>query len=217
MISSRVTRVCVEHSEAGAVNSLSSVDGKGSSVSRVGCCKCDGAQFQRDCNASKNKGTQSYGKGKHSKSWSKSESSITGRGKGKENNGESRVKSKGTEGATQVSKGSGNGKTLKTGISDLENLKSETRPENQESVQMRQVRITETSWIHEDRSLDEWNDDGVCVGWHEDCERMCCTTVSSFSLESSEKVAANLDTGATFDTFLVNFDREGVGDGSFCD
>ena len=76
---------------------------------------------------------------------------------------------------------------------------------------MGQVCITETSWIHEEWSLDEWNDDGSVVGWHEDCERMGCTTVSSFSLESSEIANANLDTGATVDTFLVNFDREGVG------
>ena len=41
------------------------------------------------------------------------------------------------------------------------------------------------------------------VVWHGECERMCCTTVSSFSLESSEEAKANLDTGATVDTFLV--------------
>ena len=41
-------------------------------------------------------------------------------------NGKSKGNFKGTEGAIQVSKGSGNGKTLKTGISTLENLKSET-------------------------------------------------------------------------------------------
>ena len=61
------------------------------------------------------------------------------------------------------------------------------------------------------------NDDWSCVEWHEDLERMCCTSVSSFSLESSERVNANLDTGATVDTFLANFDREGVGDGRFFD
>ena len=72
-------------------------------------------------------------------------------------------------------KGSGNGKTLKKGISDIENLKSETSMENQESVQMGQVCITETLLIYEewspdernnDWSLDEWNDEGSCVGWH---------------------------------------------------
>ena len=60
-------------------------------------------------------------------------------------------KSTGTKGAIHVSKGSGNGKTLKTDISDLENLKSETSWENQESVLLGQVCITETSMIHEQR------------------------------------------------------------------
>ena len=62
-----------EHSDpmdVGAVNSLSSGKGKGSSGPRDGCFKCVGAHFQRDCNASKNNGKQSSGKGKQSKSWS---------------------------------------------------------------------------------------------------------------------------------------------------
>ena len=89
---------------------------------------------------------------------------------------------------------------------------------------MRQVCIKVTSLTHkewspdgrnDDWSLDEWNDDWSCVEWHEEYERMCCTSVSSFPLESSERVKANLDTGATVDTFLANFDREGVGDGRF--
>ena len=140
-----------EHSDpmdAGAVNSFSRQSKeKGSSVSRVGCFKCRGAHFQRDCNASKNAGKQASGKGNQGRSWSKSESSTTG------------------------------------------------------------------SWIHGEWSLDGWHDDGSCVGWHEDCERMCCTTVSSFSLESSERVNVNLDTGVAVDLYPVKFDREGVGDG----
>ena len=141
---------------------------------RVLVFKCDGAQFQRDCNASKNAGTQLSGKGNQGKSWSKSESSSTGRGKGKENNGKSaRRFIWAGEGAIQVSKESGNVQTLKTIIQDLENLKSETSPGNQESAHMGQVCITETSLIHEewsldernnDWSLDEWNDQGSCVG-----------------------------------------------------
>ena len=59
--------------DADAVNSLSSGKGTGSSSPRDGCCKCGGAHFQRDCNARKNTGKQSSGKGKQSKSWSKSE------------------------------------------------------------------------------------------------------------------------------------------------
>ena len=117
------------------------------------------AHFQRDYNASKNAGKQASGKGNQGKSWSKSESSITGRGKGKENNGKSKGKSKGTEDTIHVSKDSGNGKTLKTCISSLENLKSETSLENQESVQMGQVRITETSLIQKEWSHDERNND----------------------------------------------------------
>ena len=100
----------------------------------------------------------------------------------KENNGKPKGKFKGTKGAVQVSKGSCNGKTLKTGFSDHENLKSETSSENPEPAQMRQVCVTETSRIHEKWSADEWNDDRSCVGWHEDFERMCCTSVRSFSL-----------------------------------
>ena len=47
-----------------AVDSLSSGKGKGSSSPRDGCFKCGGAHFQRDCNARKGTGKQSYGKGK---------------------------------------------------------------------------------------------------------------------------------------------------------
>ena len=53
--------------EVGAVNSLSSVKGKGSPSLRDGCSKCGGAHFQRDCSARKNTGKQSSGKGKQSK------------------------------------------------------------------------------------------------------------------------------------------------------
>ena len=159
MIPSQVTRVCV-NTQRLEWSTLSSVEGKGSSVSRVGCFQCGGAHFQRDWNASKNTGKQSHGKGKQSKSWSKSEPSFSGKGKRKENNGKSKGKSKGTECAIQVSKGSGTGKTLKTGLSDHENMKSDTSSGTQESVWMGQVCITGTSWIHEKWSPDQWND-----GW----------------------------------------------------
>ena len=43
---------------------------------------------------------------------------------------------------------------------------------------------------------------------------MSCTSARSLSFESSEMVNANLGTGGTVDTFLSDFDREGVGDGS---
>ena len=81
-----------------AVNSLSSGKGKGSSSLRDGCFKCDGAHFQRDCNAHKSTGKQWSGKGKQSKSWSKSE----GKGKSKESKGKSKRTSKGSGGAKRT-------------------------------------------------------------------------------------------------------------------
>ena len=101
-----------------AVNSLSSGKGKGSPSPHDGCFKCGGAHVQRDCNARKRTGKQSSGKGKQSKSWSKSE----GEGKSKENKRKSEGRSK------------GKGKTSKTGLSGLENSKSETSSETQESA-----------------------------------------------------------------------------------
>ena len=52
----------------------------------MGLLLCGRAHFQRDCNARKNTGMQSYGKGKQRKSWSKSE----GKGERKENKGKSK-------------------------------------------------------------------------------------------------------------------------------
>ena len=89
---------------------------------------------------------------------------------------------------------------------------------------MGQVCTTETSWIHDGWSPDEWNDgwslderndDWSGVRWHEDCEQTYNTSVGSFSLESSEWANTNLDTGAALNAFLVNYDPEGVGDGRF--
>ena len=107
-----------------AVNSLSCGKGKGSSSPRDECYKCGGAHFQRDCNVRKSTGKQSSGKGKQSKSWSKSE----GKGKSEQNKGKSKGKSKGTKGAN----GSHKGKTSKTGLSGLENSKSEMSSETRE-------------------------------------------------------------------------------------
>ena len=91
--------------------SLSSGKGKGSSSPRDGCLTCGGTHFQRDCNARKNTGKQSSGKGKQSKSWSKSE----GKGKSKENKGKSKGNCKGTIGA----KGSHKDKTSKKLVSQV--------------------------------------------------------------------------------------------------
>ena len=171
-------------------------------------------------NASRITGKQSSGTGNQSKSWSTSEPSISGKGKSKENQGKSKGLSKGTKSENKGSKGakgSCKGKASKTGISGLENLKSETCSETQESVHMGQVKTTDTSWIHEEWSPDEWNDDWSRVGWHEDCEQTHDTSVSSFSLESSECVKMNLDTGAAVNIFPSNFGPEGIGDGSSCE
>ena len=82
---------------------------------------------------------------------------------------------------------------------------------------MGQVYTTDTSWTHDEWSPHEWkdswslderNDDWSCVGWREDCEQTHDTSVSSFSLESSELVKMNLDTGAAVNTFRSNFGPE---------
>ena len=53
-------------------------------------------------------------------------------------------------------------------------------------------------------SFDEWNDRN-CVGRREDCEQTHVTSVTSFSLESSEWAKMNLDTRAVADTLPSNF------------
>ena len=100
-------------------------------------------------------------------------------------------------------------------------MKSETSPENQESVQWDRflsLSVVAEEWSPDERnndwSLDGWNDEGSCVGWHEDYERMCCTTASSFPLESSERVTVDRDTRSAGNMFFVKFDREEVGHGS---
>ena len=82
---------------------------------------------------------------------------------------------------------------------------------------MGQVDTADTSWIHEDwspdekndgRSSDEWNDDRNFVGWRVDCEQTHVTSVSSFSLESSEWAKTNLDTRAVVNRLPSNFGPE---------
>ena len=67
MIPSRVTRGARGHSDpmdVDAVNSLSLLSKeKYYRVRAMGVCKCGGAHFQRDCNARKSTGKQSYDKG----------------------------------------------------------------------------------------------------------------------------------------------------------
>ena len=124
--------------EVDAVNSLSSSKGK--------------ITFQRDCNARKCTGKQSFGKGKQSNSWSKSD----GKGKSKESKGrKSKGKSKGLDKVT----------TSKTGPSDLKNSKSETSSETQEVARTYPTdnSYANNSWCDDERSYDEWNDDWSSV------------------------------------------------------
>ena len=85
---------------------------------------------------------------------------------------------------------------------------------------MGQVYTTDTSWIHvewsidewnDGWSLDEWNDDWSCAGWNEGCGQARDTSVSSFSLESFERVKMKLDTRAAVNTLhrtLVQKEQE---------
>ena len=112
-----------------------------------------------------------------------SRSKSEGKGKSEENKRKSKGKSKGTNGA----KGSHNGKTSKTGLSGLENSKSEASSDTQEYAQ---TFPTDTSWNdgwncdewNKGWSFDEWNDDWSSVGWHEGWEQTYDTSASSFSL-----------------------------------
>ena len=187
-----------------AISSLLSGKGKWPSDSRGGCFKGVAAHFQRDCNASKHMGKQTWSKGNQSKSWSMSELSISGTGKGKEHQGKSKGLSRATKSENKSAKVSCEGK----------------------ASEMAQVDIGNTPWIHEewsqderndDWSFDEWNDDRSFVGLREDCEQTHVTSVSSFSIESSEWVKTNLDTRLVVDTLPSNFSPEGIGDGNFHD
>ena len=85
-----------------------------------------------------------------------------GKGNREENEGDSKGKSKG---ANQDAKGSHKGETSKTGLSGLENSKSETSSETQESAQ---TCPTDNSWIHDAWSPDEWNDGWSYDQWNDD-------------------------------------------------
>ena len=86
---------------------------------------------------------------------------------GKNNSKESTGYSKGTKSANQGAKGFFKGKTSKTGLSGLENSKSEARSDTQESAQ---TCPTDTSW-NDGWNGDEWYDGWSSVGWHEECEK----------------------------------------------
>ena len=83
-----------------------------------------------------------------------------GKGKSKDSKGNFKGKSKGTKGAN------GKGETSKTGLSGLDNSKTETSSEIQESAQTYPTDISYTDWYGDDWSS-EWKDDWSSVGWHE--------------------------------------------------
>ena len=123
---------------------------------------------------------------------------------------------------TKVPKGSYKGETSKTGLSGLENQKSETSSVTQESAQ---TCPADTS-CNDGWNCDEWNDGWSSVGWQEGWAQTCDTSASLFSLGSFdpgamsslkqfEWVKMNLDTGAAVNTFPLNFGPEGAGDGRF--
>ena len=113
--------------------------------------------------------------------------SFPNKGKSKENNGKFKGKSKGTKIANQGAKGAHKGKTSKTGLSSLENSKSEASSDIQECMQ---TCYTDSSWndgwIGDEWNngwvFDEWNDDWSSVGRHEGWEQTYDTSASSFSL-----------------------------------
>ena len=108
---------------------------KGSSSPRDGCLKCGGAHFQRDCTARARK--QSSGQTEQVMV-----QECEGKGKSKDSKGKFSGKSKGTKGAN------GKGETSKTGLSGLDNSKTETSSETQESAQTYPTdnSYTDTSW-----------------------------------------------------------------------
>ena len=116
----------------------------------------------------------------------------------KENQGKSKRLSKGTKSENKGSKGA---KASCKGISGLENSKSETCGNSGISANGTRLhhRHVDSRGVLTNGTTAgvcvEWND-WSCVGWHEDCEQTHDTSVSSFSLESSEWVKMNLDTGA---------------------
>ena len=69
------------------------------------------------------------------------------------------------------------GKSSKTGLSGLENPKSEASSETQESAQ---TFTTNTSW-NDGLNGDEWNDDWSSVGLHEGWEQTYDTSASIFT------------------------------------
>ena len=162
----------------------------GHRICAVGVLGANTAHFQRNRNAIKITGKQTFGRGKQSKSWSMSEPSISGKGKSKENQRET----KGTKSENKGGKGSCKGKAL----------------------ELRQVDNDDRSWIHEEGSFDGSLTGGKMIGMVLNGVKIVnkqthVTSASSFS----EREKMNLDTRVAANA--LNFGPEGVGGGSFHD
>ena len=177
---------------------------KGDQVCVMGVFKHGGAHFQKNCNARKNTGKQSSGKGKQSQSWSKSEPSFSGKSKSKENKGKkvpkAYTRAKHRKLVSQVLK-TRNRRQAQT----FRNLRRHS-PLTLPGTMVGMVTNGMMTGV-----FDEWNDDWSSVGWHEGWEQTYDTCASSFSLESFdfsaqsspkrfELVKVNLDTGAAVNT-----------------
>ena len=110
----------------------------------------------------------------------------------------------------------------------LENPKSETSSETQESAQTYPTdnSYTDNSWCDDGWSYDEWNGEWSSVGWHEGRDQTCDNSAISFSLGSLDLGAMsspkrfasakmNLDTRGAVNTRPLNFGPDGARDGRF--
>ena len=117
-------------------------------------------------------------KGKQSKSWSKS----AGTGKNKKGEGDGKPNGKSTRSKSATC--SYKGKSSKTVLSGLENRKSETRSETQESAQTYHTdnSYTDNSWFFDGWSFVAWNDDLRSVDGVKVWDQTYDYSASSFSL-----------------------------------
>ena len=147
--------------DVGAVNSLSTGKGKGSSSPRDGYFKY-GEHIFNNCNARKVTACNHLAK--------TDRASHGPRVMAKDRVRKVRGKTKGTSKLSKGVKGSYKRKTSNTGLIGLENPKTETISETQESAQSYPTdnSYTDNSWCDGGWSNDEWNDDDwSSVGWHE--------------------------------------------------
>ena len=116
---------------------------------------------------------------------------------------------------SKVSKGSSNGGTLRTGISDLEKLeiRNKARKIRNQFKQNSFASLRRRGFTRHGVLMN-----GMMTGVVLDCMTIVDGCVAQPQVHfhlNSDRVNENLDTGVTVDLFLVNFDRERVGDRSF--